>query len=151
MLDTCSDIPPPPESDEMKLQGFQTFTAFQSGMVKMVLGSSEVWQPSTSSNLSWVILDKWWNRLIFIDNDIEFSRRKMVLCIADTDGGAHVDPELEDDYYTLSRQGSIGFKFFANGKLYIPDGPEKMILPQIGLEMKKSLKHAFPDIESGKT
>jgi len=38
-----------------------------------------------------------------------FTRRKIVLELSDTDGGAHVDAGLKDDYFALSRDNSLGW------------------------------------------
>lgn len=53
----------------------------------------------------------WWNEPIIRDADRRtFSRRSLVLNVADTDGGAHVDPELDEEYMALSRRNSLGWE-----------------------------------------
>lgn len=146
MLDTCSNIPLPSDSDELIKQGYERIQSFIGGMVCLSLGSQDVWTLTPAPTPAWVGLEAWWNRILFIDGDIEFSRKKLILCIADTDGGAHIDKGLEQSYFALTRLGSVGIEFSTDGAQYIPSGPEKKILPHIGLEAVSSLKRAFPEI-----
>jgi hypothetical protein len=37
------------------------------------------------------------------------SRRELILHVAETDGGAHVDPALDEAYMDLSRNNSLGW------------------------------------------
>src|SRR5690606_35091366 len=51
----------------------------------------------------------WWTMDIVKDGRGHlFSRSKLVLAVANKDGGAHVDPELDEDYAALSRRNSLG-------------------------------------------
>lgn len=51
----------------------------------------------------------WWSMNIIKDGRGHlFSRSKLVLTVANKDGGAHVDPELDEDYAALSRLNSLG-------------------------------------------
>lgn len=53
-------------------------------------------------------LEKWWKQPVIRDTaGWEFSREKLVLFLANTDGGAHVDSALPEDYYALSRLNSV--------------------------------------------
>lgn len=145
MLDTCSNIPLPPDSGEIIKQGYKPIQCFRGGMVCMTFGPN-VWTLTPSSTPAWISAEDWWNRILFIDGNIEFSRKKLILCVADTDGGAHIDKELEQCYFALTRLGSVGIQFFIDGAQHFPNGPEKVILPHIGLEVVSSLKRAFPEI-----
>jgi TPR repeat protein len=52
---------------------------------------------------------EWWSMEIVKDGHGNlFSRRKLVLVVANKDGGSHVDPQLDDDYAALSRRNSLG-------------------------------------------
>jgi hypothetical protein len=52
----------------------------------------------------------WWNEPILRDERREFfSRSDFVRTIADQDGGAHVDPEIETKYHRLLNENSIGW------------------------------------------
>ncbi|MFP3581350.1 hypothetical protein SB659_17445 [Arthrobacter sp. SIMBA_036] len=52
-------------------------------------------------------IDDWWKQPVMRDTaGREFSREQLVLFLANTDGGAHVDASLPEDYYALSRLNS---------------------------------------------
>lgn len=47
----------------------------------------------------WVSLDEWWNEVIFVDTaGRESTRKTLILAVANTDGGVHVDPKLGATY-----------------------------------------------------
>lgn len=57
-----------------------------------------------------VPFDDWWNRSIIRDQaGADFTRRELALALANQDGGAHVDPELDEAYEALSRSNSLGW------------------------------------------
>jgi len=59
----------------------------------------------------WLSFDDWWTEIVIDDKRGGlFSRSRVVSCVADQDGGAHVDPSLADDYFRLSRMNSLGIK-----------------------------------------
>jgi hypothetical protein len=51
----------------------------------------------------------WWNELIFDDKNFQFSRKDVVLFVANKDGGAHVDNEIPEKFYALNELNSLGF------------------------------------------
>lgn len=64
----------------------------------------------TGGEEDWRSLNDWWEGLIIKDQQKNmFSRRELVLHVADTDGGAHVDKSLDKNYISLSRGNSLGF------------------------------------------
>jgi hypothetical protein len=51
----------------------------------------------------------WWNETVFSDlGKNEFTRKELVRSMADQDGGAHVDPTLNEKFAGLSRIGTLG-------------------------------------------
>ena len=53
----------------------------------------------------------WWNGTILRDDQgNQFSRKDLVLNVADTDGGAHVDAGVDQAYAALSEDGTLGWK-----------------------------------------
>lgn len=73
-----------------------------------------------------VEFDEWWNEKVIKDAEgVEFSRRALVLDLANRDGGAHVGEQNAGDY-RLSREGSLGFREVPGGiMMRIPDvGPD---------------------------
>ena len=64
---------------------------------------------SNSSRCFFLRFDDWWNEIIFDDHYNRFTRRDIVLYIADQDGGAHVDPAINELFAKLSKMNSLGW------------------------------------------
>lgn len=104
-----SYIPPPdPEDGSMVWNmgaGLAGLTADNSGR-PCYRASAELHPLSVGP----VDFDVWWNRVVIRDQArAEFTRKDLVLALANQDGGAHVDPELDDAYKALSRSNSLGW------------------------------------------
>lgn len=88
--------------------------------------------------------DNWWTRTVIIDNNRnEFSRRDIVLYIANKEGGAHIDKELPEVFKALSRDNAFGFKYVNNGQEV---DFESIIFPairQIAWELNDALDHYY--------
>lgn len=59
--------------------------------------------------------EDWWNEIIFDDKKNVFSRKDIVCFVANQDGGAHVDMELDSKYAELVKHNSLGWTD-SNGK-----------------------------------
>jgi len=97
------------------------------GLVGVFLGQvSSKYLPHLDSGKSMAVtFEQWWNAPIIIDfAQREITRRRLILAVVNKDGGAHVDPELDDIYADLSRSNSMG-------QMYSSDGPWE---PLIGVE-----------------
>lgn len=89
----------------------------------------------------------WWNDPVLKDNrGRTLCRRELVLNVADTDGGAHVDPELEEAYMAMSRENSLGW-FFSNGSTFsaIEGRPELACMRQIAHELLSTIHQFMPE------
>lgn len=89
----------------------------------------------------------WWNDPVLKDNQCrKFCRKDLILHVADTDGGAHVDPELEEAYMAISRDNSLGW-FFGNGKVEVAlsGRPELACMRQIAHELLSTLHQFVPE------
>ncbi len=91
----------------------------------------------------------WWENM-FVIRDMKgniFTRKELVLNTADTDGGAHIDPALDEAYASLTRFNSIGWKLF---KKDIEDdfrnSPASPSVRQIAHEVLKTLRDGFRDL-----
>lgn len=101
----------------------------------------------------------WWNDPVLKDNKgRKFCRRELVLHVADTDGGAHVDPELDAAYMAISRENSLGWMLSDGKSEAPPEGrPELICMRQIAHELLSTLhqggsmfsEHAQPIIPPG--
>lgn len=89
----------------------------------------------------------WWNNPILKDNrGRTFCRRELVLNIADTDGGAHVDPELEEAYMAISRLNSLGWTFSSSDRNSALKGrPELACMRQIAHELLTTIHRLVPE------
>lgn len=89
----------------------------------------------------------WWNEPVLKDNrGRTFARRELVLNVADTDGGAHVDPELEEKYMALSRENSLGWMFTKGDMQSSLSGrPELACMRQIAHEVLSTIHQFVPE------
>jgi hypothetical protein len=92
---------------------------------------------------SWKPFDDWWNQVVVKDlAHEEFSRKDLVLALANKEGGALVDPKTADHMRALSKSNTLGW-FVSDGRSeYQPD--DDPILPnvrQIAHELVRSLQH----------
>jgi len=88
-------------------------------------------------------MNAWWRQIIFVDDQRrEFSRRDIVRSVADQDGGAHVDPELEGDYHRLSRENSLAWTINSPTGKRAAENPVPPAIRQIAHEVLKSLAPA---------
>ena len=89
----------------------------------------------------WLPFEKWWNNNIIKDNKGRFfNRRDLILDVANTDGGGHVDPTLDEAYLDLSRNNSLGW-VITKGDVQEPFPPPVMAcLRQIAHEVLETLK-----------
>jgi len=124
------------------------------GLTVMTLTKQEAAYAALLDNLPpdtpprWVDFDEWWNRVIFIDKDgSETSRRDLILAVANKDGGAHVDPVLDEKYANLSRRNSLAWRFKGSGGDVPLGGPEKAAVRQIAHEVLKTLNPAMPSMK----
>ena len=92
-------------------------------------------------------LHDWWNeRVLRDDHRHHFTRRDIILTVANQDGGAHVDPEIDEAYHRLANEHSIGFISVG------PDGQkplehiEKVYVRQIAWELIQSMERAWAKV-----
>ncbi len=88
---------------------------FYSGLsaISMTAGEDSDYSPMLNMNKARLLnFDDWWNELIIDDKENLFSRRDLVLNVADTAGGAHVDEGLEEAYHKLTVENSLGMKSY---------------------------------------
>lgn len=89
----------------------------------------------------------WWDDPVIKDKSGSmFSRKDLVLNVADTDGGAHVDPELDEAYMALSRNNSLGWTF-SDGDVEeaLKGRPELASMRQIAHEVLSTINRFVPD------
>lgn len=89
------------------------------------------WHPAVS-------FQDWWERPVIDDlMGNTFNRRALILSMANQDGGAHIDAQIDQKYQQLSREGSLGFKL-GNGE--IGNGVVAPSVRQIGEELLSTIR-----------
>jgi hypothetical protein len=89
--------------------------------------------------------DEYWNEEIFVDQKKNsFTRKDIVLYVANQDGGSHVDPALDKKYQELSRRNSLGWRSGSDEEWSDLKGAELASVRQIAHEILKTL---IPDYE----
>lgn len=94
--------------------------------------------PEWYSKYNKLDFNSWWKMEIIKINDIEVTREELIKNVADKDGGAHVDPQLPNDYHQIKTTKLIlnikGNEVeFEKNVVYIS-------VVQIGWELLKSIK-----------
>ena len=91
----------------------------------------------------WVPFEDWWTEPIVKNkNGRRFTRHDLIRHVAESDGGAAVDPLLDAAYMALSRENSLGWTI-SSGEGSLPlGGPEMGCLRQIAHEVLETLKAA---------
>ncbi len=94
-------------------------------------------------------LPEWWNMKVIVakgnKKDIAFSRRELVLHVANTDGGSHVDNALDENYMALSRWNAIGIVTIQNGIEKPIENPVFACIRQIAHEVLSTLQTKHPE------
>ena len=97
----------------------------------------------------WVDFDTWWNEVVFVDKKgREMSRKDLILSVADQDGGAHVDPVLNESYAELSRRNSLAWRTKGSQGDVPIEGAEKAAIRQISHEVLKTFEPEMPILKN---
>jgi hypothetical protein len=77
-----------------------------------------------------------------------WSRRSLVLALANQDGGAHVDPGLDEDYYHLSRRNLPGVQYVDDRGVRDATGnPAAAAVRQITYELLATFGREQPNVD----
>jgi hypothetical protein len=95
-----------------------------------------------------ISFSRWWNNSVYKDqNGNTMNRRDLILNVADTDGGGHVDQDLDELYYEFSRRNSLGWIFTRGNINEVFKGrPELACMRQIAHEVLLTLKEVTPNL-----
>jgi len=79
---------------------------------------------------------KWLDENILKTGSITFTRFKLISVIANKEGGAHVDPVIDPEYYEIARANGAGWSFLGADGREIPLGnPFPSLLRQLCYEV----------------
>ena len=76
----------------------------------------------------------------------EFSRKGLTLALAQLDGGAHVDPTLEEAYAALSRSNSLGWTFHVGDEALPDESPVPANVRQVAYELQATIEEQLADL-----
>ena len=84
------------------------------GLVGVRMGSGEIRYvpniPSDAAKVRKTEFGAWWNDHVLRDEKRRvYCRRQLVLNVADTDGGAHVDPNIDEAFHDITRAAGMGW------------------------------------------
>ena len=122
--------------------------------VSMRMGPGPTLAPAVdlgSSHHTMSSVGPWWNRTVFtfrsqLGRQLIYPRRKIVLTLANKEGGAHVDPNEDADYVRLITDQPLSFDL-QGIPIETPD-LARFLTAQSGVEMLECLKrNFFPDVE----
>lgn len=97
------------------------------------------------------LFNEWWDRTVIIrlQPDTLFTRKKLILAVCNKDGGSHIDPDLDNAYFTLTRTKPFNWKIVEHGEERdFPNGPELSSVRQIAYELQLTLDAEFPTLAS---
>ena len=89
---------------------------------------------------------EWWNKIVFVDNKKRnFTRRDLVLIVANKDGGSHVDAKLPKKYIDLIKNNSLGWEYSVNNQQPKPieTNAAYVAIRQIAYEIVQSLSYTY--------
>ena len=143
------DIPFYDSAIKYEPNAFQSFCLTSIRMTTGRGAGAEYKAPLDDREMEKIGFGQWWEEnVIFKDGSgNKFARRELVRNVADKDGGAHVDPKLQEAYANLSRFNLTGLKSYVNGKQKnFKNTPVLPSIRQIAHEVLKTLKDEFPDL-----
>jgi hypothetical protein len=93
---------------------------------------------------NWLTFEQWWEEVIFVDKQGDtMTRRDLVTVAANQDGGAHVDPGLDETYERLAKRNSLGWTYTAAGETGPIPLAERAAIRQVAHELLVSLTPGY--------
>ena len=104
--------------------------------------------PGNGEQPTAVPFTKWWGEIVVKDKTGQlFSRKDLVLAMANKEGGAHVDSHLDEAYARLARFNAMGWQVNTEGIRQPPDNSiVAASIRQIAHEVLASVEQSFPDV-----
>ena len=112
------------------------------GLLNIAIGNGMRYVPKLDSVARRLVpFDDWWDEPVLKDPEgTLYSRKDLVLAVANKDGGTHVDPEIDEAYWKLSRGNNVGYKVAVGGRpIQWHENPVLPSLRQIGFEILETL------------
>jgi len=101
--------------------------------------------PEKTSEYNYKIFPSWYNMPVILDEKHQvFTRREIILYVADTDGGAHIDGELDEKYREIIKPNYLGWKYGEG--MEFQGKVELICMRQIAYEVLTTLMNKYPGI-----
>jgi hypothetical protein len=123
-----------------------THSGSYAGLVGVLMGAGDVkYQPHLDRNVRKLVsFNIWWSGIVIIDSrERNINRKKLVLAVANQDGGAHVDPKLDTTYADLSQKNSMQHMAVSETSEKPMTGIEYATIRQIAHEMLCTLDPTY--------
>ncbi|WP_249593627.1 hypothetical protein [Peribacillus frigoritolerans] len=93
-----------------------------------------------------ITFNKWWTEMkVISDGNNKFSRKDLIMNVANKDGGAHIDSKLNKSYSKLTRENSLNVFHQDNAnQLTSVKGVELASIRQIAFELIRTLSRKYP-------
>ena len=91
----------------------------------------------------WSTVGSWWNEIVIADGKQNtFTRQEIILYLSDQDGGAHVDPSLDEKYFNLKNRNSMKWVYSdrQGREKQLDNSPVYMTVRQICYELMYSIR-----------
>jgi hypothetical protein len=70
-----------------------------------------IFKPKEYHGNRWVDFSDWWNKKVIISDHLTFTRSEMIRFMANQDGGTHIDDEVVEKYYKISKANESMFYY----------------------------------------
>lgn len=96
--------------------------------------------------------DAWWTGLAIrvpdtdTGNPRDFRRSDLVLTVANKDGGAHIDPDIDRTFFELTRNSALGEVAVGGKKVEWDSNPVPCALRQIAYEFLRTIEEQAPTL-----
>ncbi len=133
-------------------RGHGDFKDFLAVQLDLSSTTPVILKPMLGSKFSKLSVNQWWkHEPVFVHAGQQYARRKIVLSVANKDGGAHVDAQLEEYYevlcageYAIGITGDLtypGAPPFEQGVTHFPKNAHLALIRQFAHETLASAKH----------
>jgi hypothetical protein len=104
--------------------------------------------PPPDRNIEKIDFGQWWEGIVISDSNRNvFCRKDLVLSAANKDGGAHIDPQIDEKYFDLANASTFGWEFGSTNRKSAFNNPILQSIRQIAYEIEKSVWDEFPSLK----
>ncbi len=104
--------------------------------------------PPPDRSIEKIDFNQWWEGIVISDSHRNvFCRKDLVLSAADKDGGAHIDPQIDEKYFNLASASTFGWIYINANKKCFFNNPILQSIRQIAYEIEKSIWDEFPSLK----